>query len=226
MRIRRAPGLQAELASSLNNASAFYSALAGLEETRAGRGELLGQAVAAIEEAVRIRRALGLQAELASSLNNAANLYSDLAGLEETRAGRGELLGQAVAAIEEAVRIRRALGLQAGLAMSLGSATVVYRAVAEAEEAPQEQVAWLQRALESIEEAVECFRAADIIRYRIQSLRDCVICHLMLAQHAGQLDRAHALALCREGEALCGPMEDQERLAFFRQVRQQLEGKG
>lgn len=46
---------------------------------------------------------------------------------------------------------------------------------------------------------------------------------MMLAQHTGGLDRARVLALCREGEALCGPMEDQDRLAFFRHVRQQLE---
>lgn len=44
-----------------------------------------------------------------------------------------------------------------------------------------------------------------------------------LAEQTGELDRAHVLALCREGEALCGPMEDKEGLAFFRQTRQQLE---
>jgi len=54
-------------------------------------------------------------------------------------------------------------------------------------------------------------------------LTNAVRSHMELAQHAGQLDRARVLALCQEGETLCGPMEDQERLAFFRQVRQQLE---
>jgi len=182
--------------------------------------------VEAVEESVRIRRELGLQAALASSLNNAANRYSELAGLEETREGRGERLRQAVEAVEESAGLCRELGLQADLAMSLGSATHVYRAVAVAADAPQEQVAGLQKALGSIEEAVERFRAVGIVRYLARALRDCVTCRLMLAQRTGELDRTHLLALCREGEALCEAMEDKEGLAFFRQVRQQLTGEG
>ena len=130
----------------------------------------------------------------------------------------------AVAAIEEAAGLYRDLGLQADLAMSLGSATIAYRAVAGAAEAPQEQVAWLQRALESIEEAVERFRATGIVRYLILALYYDVACYLELFECTGELDRTRVLALCQEREALCGPMEDKECLAFFRQVRQQLQG--
>ena len=41
----------------------------------------------------------------------------------------------------------------------------------------------------------------------------------------GELDVERVLALCSDGEALCGPMEDKEGLAFYRQVRQALEGQ-
>ena len=75
-------------------------------------------------------------------------------------------------------------------------------------------------------EAVERFRAAGITRYLILALYHDVSCHLALAEHTGDLDRTRVLGLCGEGEALCGPMEDQTRLAFFRQVREQLEGTG
>jgi tetratricopeptide (TPR) repeat protein len=162
----------ADLAMSLNNASVFYSALAGLEETRAGRVGLLQQALAAIEEAASLYRELGLQAELASSLNNASNRYSDLAGLEETRAGRVGLLQQALAAIEE---------------------------------------------------AVDTFRSQGIVHYLIVGLGNAVRQHLELAQHTGALDREHVLDMCQEGEKICGLMQEEERLAFFRQARQQLE---
>jgi len=39
----------------------------------------------------------------------------------------------------------------------------------------------------------------------------------------GSIDRARVLALCEEGEALCAQMGDDQRQAFFSQVRQQLQ---
>jgi hypothetical protein len=81
----------------------------------------------------------------------------------------------------------------------------------------------LQRAARAVEEAVERFRAAGITRYLILALYYDVSCHLAFGKHTGDLDRARVLALCQEGEALCGPMEDREGLVFFRQVREQLE---
>ena len=223
VRIRRDLGLQADLASSLNNASACYSDLAGLEETRAGRVALLQQALAASEEAAHLYRDLGLQAELASSLNNASDSYSDLAGLEERHAGRAALLQQALAAIEEAARLYRDLGLQAELAMSLNNASVLYSDLAGLEERHAGRVALLQQALAAIEEAVETFRNQGIVPYLMVGLGNAVLRHVELAQHTDELNRARVLALCREGEALCVPMEDQDSLAFFRHVRQQLE---
>ena len=150
---------------------------------------------------------------------------SDLAGLEETRHGCAGRLRQAVEAIEEAVRIRRGLGLQADLAMSLGTITLTYRAVAESTEDEQERALWLGKALDSIEEALVYFRESGVVQYWAQAVRDSVISHLMLAQRTGELDVERVLALCREGEALCGPMQDVEGLAFYQQVRRALEGQ-
>jgi hypothetical protein len=212
------------LATALNNTSGCYSALAGLEETREGRVRMLKQAVAAIEEAATIRRDLGLRADLAMSLNNASGCYSDLAGQEETREGRVRRLEQAVAAIEEAARLYRDLGLRADLAMSLNNAAKTYFGMMGVEEDEELQVSWLRKALQAIQVAVDIFRVQGIIPYLMVGLRNVVISHLQLAEHTGELDRARVLALCREGEALCGPMEDQEGLAFFRRVRQQLQG--
>jgi tetratricopeptide (TPR) repeat protein len=89
----RPDAFRPDLALSLNNYSNHLSEL--------GRRE---DALAAIEEAVRIRRILAearpdaFRPDLASSLNNYSNCLSDL--------GRRE---DALAAIEEAVRIRRSL---------------------------------------------------------------------------------------------------------------------
>ena len=175
-------------------------------------------------QAVGDFRAAGSAARLGMALSNTSVFVSALAGLEETRAGRGERLEQAVAAIEESVRLYRELGLQADLAMSLGSATRVYRAVAMAVVSPQERITWLRRALESIEGAVERFRMVGIARYLILALRDDVISHLQLAECTEELDRDGVLALCVEGEVRCKTMEDEDGLAFFRQVRETLEG--
>ena len=51
-----------------------------------------------------------------------------------------------------------------------------------------------------------------------------VICHLQLAECTEELDVHLVLALCTEGEARCKTMEDEDGLAFFRQVRETLEG--
>jgi tetratricopeptide (TPR) repeat protein len=225
-------GLQAELATSLSNAAKFYSELARLEEPRAGRRAHLRRAVEAVEEAVRIRRDLGLQAGLAISLNNAADLYCELAGLEAERAGwlarlgRARRLGRAVEAVEEAVSLNRELGLQAELAMSLGTSALVYRAVAASKKRRQEKIIWLGKALESSEESVELLRGAGVVQPLVQSLKDCIMTRLELTEQSRRLDSGPLLALCREGEALCGQMEDEEGLAFIRPIRQYLERQG
>jgi len=152
--IRRELGLKAYVASSLNNASRFYSGLAGLEETKEGRKEKLDKAIKYIEEAIGIRRELGLKADVATSLNNASNSYSDLAGLEETKEGRKEKLDKAVEYIEEAIGIRRELGLKADVAMSLNNASNFYSDLAGLEEMKEARKEKLDKAVEYIEEAI------------------------------------------------------------------------
>jgi tetratricopeptide (TPR) repeat protein len=217
--------LQADLAMSLNNASVFYNDLAGLEETRAGRMELLQQAVVAIEKAVSLYRELGLQAEVASSLNNASNRYSALSELDETRAGQVDLLRQAVVAIEEAIRIRRKLGLQADLAISLNNASNCYNALAGLEEIPAGRVDLLRQAVVTIEEAVEIFRSQGVIFHLLVGLNNAIRLHLELAQFTGELNKEHVLDMCREGERICDLMQEGKHLTFFCQVRQQLESQ-
>ena len=79
-----------------------------------------------IEEAIGIRRELGLTANVATSLNNASNRYSDLAALEETKEGRKSQLDKAIQYIEEAIGIRRELGLTAEVADSLAISVFVF----------------------------------------------------------------------------------------------------
>jgi hypothetical protein len=105
--------------------------------------------------------------------------------------------------------------------MSLGSANICYRAMAEAAEM-EEQINLLRKALNCIEEAIGIFRALGIVRYLAQALTDDVICHRMLAERTGSIDRVRVLALCEEGETLCAQMGDEQRKAFFNQVREQL----
>jgi hypothetical protein len=74
--------LKAEVAMSLNNASRFYSALAGLEETKEGRKEQLDIAVEYIEEAIEIYKELGLKVELANSLAISVFVFHEYIALD------------------------------------------------------------------------------------------------------------------------------------------------
>jgi tetratricopeptide (TPR) repeat protein len=147
-------GLTAKVATSLNNASNFYSDLARLEETKEARKEQLDKAVEYIEEAIGIYEELGLTAEVATSLNNASNRYSDLARLEETKEARKEQLDKAVEYIEEAIVIRRELGLTAEVATSLNNASNFYSDLAGLEETKEARKEQLDKAVEYIEEAI------------------------------------------------------------------------
>ena len=145
--------------------------------------------------------------------------------IPRTRTGRErrDLTVEAAELNDLAIADFRAIGHSMHLATVLNNASVFYSDLAGLEGTRGGRVRLLQQAVGAIEEAVEAFRVQGTIPYLIIGLTNAVRRHMELAQHAGQLDRARVLALCREGEALCGPMEDQERLAFFRQVRQQLE---
>jgi tetratricopeptide (TPR) repeat protein len=151
-------GLKADVATSLNNASNLYSDLAGLEETKEARKEKLDIAVDYIEEAIGIRRVLDLKADVATSLNNASNLYSDLAGLEETKEARKEKLDKAIKYIEEAIGIRRVLGLKANVATSLNNASNFYYDLAGLEETKEARKEKLDKAIKYIEEAIGIYR--------------------------------------------------------------------
>ncbi len=158
IRIRRELGLKADMAVSLNNASNCYSDLAALEETKEGRKELLDKAIGYIEEAIRIRRELGLKADVAMSLNNASNRYFDLAALEETREGKKDKLDKAVKYIEEAFVVYKELGLKADVAMSLNNASSYYSGLAALEETKEGKKDKLDKAVKYIEEAIEIRR--------------------------------------------------------------------
>jgi tetratricopeptide (TPR) repeat protein len=151
-------GLKADVAMSMNNASSFYSNLARLEETKEARKEMLDKAVEYIEKAIRIYRELGLKADVAMSMNNASNLYSDLAGLEETKEARKEKLDKAVEYIEEAIVIYRELGLKADVAMSMNNASSFYSDLAGLEETKEARKEMLDKAVEYIEEAIVIYR--------------------------------------------------------------------
>jgi tetratricopeptide (TPR) repeat protein len=156
--LRRELGLKADVATSLNNASNYYSDLAALEETKEGRKEQLDTATEYIEEAIEIYRELDLKADVAMSLNNASNRYSDLAALEETKEGRKEQLDTAIEYIEEAIEIYRELGLKADVAMSLNNASNRYSDLAALEETKEGRKEQLDKAIEYVEEAIEIYR--------------------------------------------------------------------
>ena len=78
----------------------------------------------------------------------------------------------ALAYIEEAITLYRGLGLQGDLASSLGVATQVYRALAEAANDDAGRQCMLKSSLRSVREAVTAFRKAGIVRYLLHTLRD------------------------------------------------------
>ena len=162
VRIDRELGVRDNLAMSLNNVSNHYSELAGLETTRAGRHKWLSKVTAAVEEAIGIRRELGVCGDLATSLNNVSNHYSELADLETTRAGRQAWLSKAVAAVEEAVRVFRELGVHGDLAGSLNNVSNHYNELAGLETTREGRQAWLIKAVAAVEEAVRIDRELDV----------------------------------------------------------------
>jgi hypothetical protein len=215
-----------ELATSLNNASNQYSDLARLETTSEGRRAWVTKAVEAVEESVAIHRGLSGGGDLASSLNSASNRYSELAGLETTREGRGLWLTRAVEAVEEAVGIWRELGVGGDLAMSLGALGQHQRSLAEAEVDPAEAERWLTRSREVIDEAVALFREAGNTPYLLMSLQDAVVARVMLARAGAGVDAEELMGLVDEGLGLGRSMEDEGAVEFFSGVKRKLSEGG
>jgi len=119
---RGAQGEQLPLGLLRGSLSNFYAGQVPTARTGAARREAALRAMRWAERAIEDFRIAGYTPYLAMSLNNASNRYSDLAGLEETRAGRVALLERAVAAIEEAVGVFRALGIARYLIVALVNA--------------------------------------------------------------------------------------------------------
>ncbi|MCK4730894.1 MAG: hypothetical protein KAT65_00420, partial [Methanophagales archaeon] len=110
----------------LFNLSYYYSEKIKESKTEEELSDNLEKAIKYIEEAIRIRRELGLKADVAMSLNNASNLYSNLAGLEVTKEARKEKFDKAVEYIEEAIGIYEELGFKTEVAMSMNNASSFY----------------------------------------------------------------------------------------------------
>jgi len=200
-------GLAAELATSLNNASGFYGELAVLQTTREGQRERLEKGVATIEEAIGLRRRLGLAANLATSLSNASNRHSELAALETTREARRERLEKAVAFIEESIGIRRQLGLAADLAASLNNASGRYSDLAALETTREARRDRLEKAVASIEEAIGLYRRLGLAANLAASLNNAAESYTGLAdmeteREARVAQRQGAAAAAREANEL------------------------
>jgi len=174
-------GLKAEVAMSMNNASNHYSDLAGLEETKEARKEQLDIAVEYIEEAIEIYKGLGLEAEVATSMNNASNCYLDLAGLEETKEARKEQLDIAVEYIEEAIGIYKELGLKAEVATSMNNASNRYSNLAGLEQTKEARKEKLDIAVEYIEEAIGIYKELDLKADVAMSMNNASNCYSDLA---------------------------------------------
>ncbi|HET6493831.1 MAG TPA: hypothetical protein VFH61_00515 [Thermoleophilia bacterium] len=116
----------------------------------------------AVEKAVAICRELGLRGDLAMSLSNGSNIYSDLAGLETTREGRREWLTKAVDAVEESIAIRRELGVRGDLAGSLSNASTRYGALAGLETTREGRRSWLTKAVDAVQESIAIRRELGV----------------------------------------------------------------
>lgn len=150
------------LADALNTLSQGYLSLAKLESTRQGGAVLLHKALAAVEDAAAIHRERNLWSNLASSLTNRSNVCSDLARLEGTRDRQVSWISKGAGALEEAVAIRRELGLREGLANSLNGLSDEYAAQAGLEDRPEARRSLLQRAVAASEQSVAIYRELDV----------------------------------------------------------------
>jgi tetratricopeptide (TPR) repeat protein len=168
--IRKDLGLRAELSGSLNNASNRYAELYPLQETRDEKLESIQTAVKYVEEAIEIRKDLGLRTELSGSLNNASNRYAELYPLQETRDEKLESIQTAVSYIEEAIEIYRDLGLRANLSMSLNNASNFYAKLYPLQETRDKKLESIQTAVKYIEEAIEIRRDLGLILNLADSL--------------------------------------------------------
>ena len=184
--------LSANLAGSLNNASECYASLASAAEGVEERREWLGKAVDAIEKAVGLHERLNLPADLAMSLNNASDHYSDLAVEASGIAERGDWLRRAVEAIDRSVAIRTRLNLPSDLASSLNNASNRYLALAAMVESLEERRQWLRKGVDAIEKAVGMYRRLSLPADLASSLHNASACYSDLAASTEGLEERKA----------------------------------
>ena len=92
-------GLRADLSASLNNASSFYSELFFLQQTREDKLEDLRTALVCIEEAIQIKKELGLILDLADSLAISVFIYDSYLEFDST------VFAKAMANCDQAIKI-------------------------------------------------------------------------------------------------------------------------
>ncbi|HEX2202572.1 MAG TPA: hypothetical protein VHG91_04725, partial [Longimicrobium sp.] len=213
--MRRALGIQADLASSLHNVSNRYGEMAGLEPARDARRTWLQKAIHAAEEGVAIQDALGIRGAMAMSLNSMSNRCAQLAEMEPAREGWDAWLRKAIEAAEASVEIQRELGVPGDLAVSLGSLGNRFHMRASAETDRTRRMDDLRSSRDAAEEAGRLFRAAGEIKFLLLSLQDLVSAHGLLAEMGDPADVEILRALCLEGNQLARSMRDGEAEAFF-----------
>jgi len=147
----RQPGLERDLAGTLNNLGIAYRTQAELGKEPVAN---LERAIAAYTEATTIRRQPGLERDLARTLTNLGVAYSTQAELGKEPVAN---LERAIAAYTEATTIRRQPGLERDLAQTLTNLGVAYSTQAELGKEP---VANLERAIANYREALSFLNPA------------------------------------------------------------------
>ncbi len=152
---KRQPGLERDLAVTLNNLGIAYLTQAQLGQEPVAN---LERAIAAYTEATTIFRQPGLERDLAQTLNNLGVAYLTQAELGKEPVAN---LERAIAALTEAATICRQPGLERDLAQALTNLGCAYWIQALLGKEP---VANLQRAISAYTEAATIFRQPGLER--------------------------------------------------------------
>ncbi|MDB9435024.1 CHAT domain-containing tetratricopeptide repeat protein [Microcystis aeruginosa] len=159
----RQPGLERDLAGTLNNLGNAYLTQAELGKEPVAN---LERAIAAYTEATTIYRQPGLERDLASTLTNLGVAYVTQAELGKEPVAN---LERAIAAYNEATTIRRQPGLERDLATTLNNLGIAYGTQAQL---GQEPVANLEQAIAAFTEATTISRQPGLERDLAQTLNN------------------------------------------------------
>lgn len=136
--------------------SGYHYAKISKTRTFAERIQHVIESINFINISVDICKQLEKYDGLSMSLNNGANLYSELAALQQTREERLESIQKAVEYIEEAIEIRRDLGLTFDIAHSLAISVFIYIEYLDFNEVVFTQL------LQNCDEAIGIFKAFNL----------------------------------------------------------------